>query len=277
MINTIKHLCYVLKSTQEELNEIILDIDKYYYEKIEIKTHKDGSPKLDGKGNPKKRTLHPSIGKLKHIQKMILQHILNEIDLPDYVYGAVKGRDNVMNAKRHQGKKFIFATDLKDFFPTVNHRMTFEMFRSRNFSPTVSRILTQLTTYQGQLPQGAPTSPMMANLVFVKTGDKLDAMSKQYNITFTTFIDDLTFSCSKDFKSFIQSLLNVITSDKFLLSHNKTNYKTKDPIVTGVLIKNNNIALTKSFKSKMNNITGLSSDQISGLNQYANKVNAANK
>jgi RNA-directed DNA polymerase len=223
MINTIKHLCYVLKSSPAELEEIIANIDNYYYEKVEITANK-------------KRILHPSKGKLKQIQHMILHHIFDCIVMPDYVYGSIKSRNNVMNARRHQGKKFIFTMDLRDFFPSINHLMAFEMLRSRNFSPTTSRILTQLTTYQGHLPQGVPTSSMMANLIFIKTGDKLDAFSKQHDITFTTFIDDLTFSSSKDFKDLTSSLLDIIKLDNYRLNHNKINYRTKNPIVTGVLV-----------------------------------------
>lgn len=276
MINTIKHLCYVLKTSATELEFVIKNIDKYYYEKTEAKMNKDGTPKLDKEGNPKKRILNPSLKTLKHLQKMLLQNILYKIELPDYVYGATKGRDNVMNGKRHQGNKFIFTTDLKDFFPTINHKMVFEMFRSNNFSPTVSRVLTQLTTYKGHLPQGAPTSPVMANLVFVKTGDKLDELSKGNKITFTTFIDDLTFSSKSDFKQLAQSFIEIIKKDKFFLSHKKTNYKTKNPVVTGVVVKNNNVSLTKAFKEKLANPKGLTKAQVNGLKQYESKVQAAN-
>jgi RNA-directed DNA polymerase len=276
MINKVKHLSYELRSSPEELESIVKNIDKYYYEKIEIKLNKDGTPKIDGHGKPKTRILHPSIERLKEIQDLALHHILDKLEIPEYVFGAVKGHDNVMNAKKHQGKKFIFTTDLKDFFPSINHRMVFEMFRSKKFSPTVSRILTQLTTYKGRLPQGTPTSPMIANLVFSKTGNKLQDLAKQYNITFTTFIDDLTFSSPADFKDLAQSFLKIITTDGFRLSHKKTNYKTKDPIVTGILVKNNNLALTKSFKNKMCNTGHLRINQINGLKQYAQKISLSN-
>ncbi|HEY6437135.1 MAG TPA: reverse transcriptase domain-containing protein, partial [Ignavibacteriaceae bacterium] len=157
MINTIKHLCYLLKTSPDELEAIVKNTDKFYYEIIEIKKNKDSSPMLDAQGRSKQRVLYPSMGRLKQIQKLILKQILENIDIPDYAYGAIKGRDNVKNAKRHQGKKYFFTLDLKDFFPTVNHRMVFEMFRLKNFSPTVARILTQLATYKGCVPQGAPT------------------------------------------------------------------------------------------------------------------------
>lgn len=277
MINTIKHLCYVLKSSEEELSDIISNIDQFYYKKVELKTNKDGSTKLDQNGVPKKRVLYPSTGKLKHIQKIILQFILNKIQPSQYAYGAVKGRDNVMNAKKHQGKKFVFTTDLKDFFPGISHQMVFDMFRINKFSPTVSRVLTKLTTYKGQVPQGAPTSPMIANLVFGKTGDKLETLSKKHNITFTTFIDDLTFSSSNDFKELTFSFLKIIRANGFKLSHKKTNYKTRYPIITGVLVKNNSIDVPKSLKEKLQNPIGLSTEQIAGISQYASKIKSTNR
>ena len=277
MIHTVQHLCYLLKSSPEELNTVITTIDKYYYEKTEIKLNKDGTPKLDGKGKPKTRTLNPSKGILKHLQSMILTHVLQNIPMPDYAYGAMKGKDNVMNAKRHQGKKYIFTTDLKDFFPGITNRMVFAMFRSQDFSPTIAKMLTQLTTYKGHLPQGAPTSPMMANLVFIKTGDKLAAIAKEHSITFTSFIDDLTFSSARDFKSLTPALLAIIIGDKFRLSHNKTNYKTKNPMVTGVMVRNNNVALPKSFKNKLANTNNLRKEQVDGMNQYAKKIDRANQ
>jgi RNA-directed DNA polymerase len=198
------------------------------------------------------------------------------LPLPDYAYGGVKGRDNVKNARRHQGKKFIFTTDLKNYFPSINHQMVFEMFCLYNFSPTVSRLLTQLTTYKGQLPQGTHTSPMIANLIFVKTGKKLEQISQQSHLTFTTFIDDLTFSSSKDFKNIVPSLINTVSKDHFRISHKKTNYKTKNPVVTGLVVKNNSITITDDFKNKLENLSRKTPEQIAGLHQYVTKIAKAN-
>src|SRR5690606_10788268 len=105
--------------------------------------------------------------------KRIQKNILLKIDLPNYAFGAVKGKDNVDNAKQHQGKKYKFTTDLKDFFPSITNKAVNEMFVSQGFSHKVSGLLTKLTTYKGKIPQGAPTSSTLANLVFIKTGDIL--------------------------------------------------------------------------------------------------------
>src|SRR5680860_72978 len=153
MINTVKHLSYKLKFDFKEIQSIIRNIDNFYGERIEIKTDKFGNLKLDGQGNKKKRIINPSKKRLKILQKRIHKSILNEIKMPDYAFGAIKRRDNVDNSKKHQGKKYKFTTDLKDFFPSITNEAVFKMFVSQRFSPTVARILTQLTTFKGKIPQ----------------------------------------------------------------------------------------------------------------------------
>jgi hypothetical protein len=72
--------------------------------------------------------------------------------------------------------------DMKNFFPYISHHQVFEVFRRNDFSPDVSHILTKLTTYKEGLPQGAPTSPIIANLVFIQTGIKLLEIANRNNL-----------------------------------------------------------------------------------------------
>lgn len=277
MINTLKHLAYILKVDLREIETIVNGIDNFYYEKSEIKLKKDLTPKLDKNGNPKQRILNPSIKRLKEIQKRLQKRILLSLEIPDYAYGAIKGKDNVMNAKRHQGKKYVFTTDLTDFFPSISHHQVFEMFRINGFSPTVSRTLTQLTTYKGRLPQGTPTSPIIANLVFVKTGKNLDGFARENQLTFTSFVDDLTFSAPTDFKELAPQIIQMIQEDGFRISHKKTNYKTRNPIVTGVVVKNNLIDLTEEFKIKIEKTVGKTEEQLRGEKLYKEQVLKTNR
>jgi RNA-directed DNA polymerase len=272
MINTLSHLAFVLKVQETELLGIIANIDEFYYEKVDIKKNKNGTPKLDKNGRQKKRILHPSINRLKVIQKRILKNILTNLELPDYAYGAVKGRDNIKNARRHQGKKYNFTTDLKDFFPSIRNPQVFQMFRSFGFSPTVCRTLTQLTTYKGKIPQGAPTSPALSNLVFIKTGKNLQQFATTHGLTFTAFIDDLTFSSPVDFKYITQSIIGMIQLDGYRISHSKTNYKTRNPMVTGVIVKNNNLGLSSEIKAKLFEKENKTFEQVKGLQMYADRI-----
>jgi len=276
MISTTKHLAYTLKVEASELEYIIKNIDKFYYEKKEIKKDKAGNPKLKN-GKPQVRILNPSTKRLKVIQKRINRNILQLLEMPEYAFGSIKGKTNIDNAKKHQGKKYIFTTDLKNFFPSVTNDRIFKTYRSLGFSPTVSRSLTQLTTYKGRLPQGAPTSPMLANLSFIKTGKKLQAFAKENQLTFTSYVDDLTFSAPVDFKPKAQFIIDTLIEDGFKISHNKTNYKTKMPIVTGLVVKNNSITVTDSFRIKLSITEGKSALQIKGLEMYAERIKQANR
>jgi len=275
MINTPKHLAYILKVDIKEIYTIIQNIDKFYTEIIKLKEDKEGLPILDKNGKPKSRTLNPSHNRLKVIQKRIQKNILLKLQLPDYAFGAVKGRDNVDNANVHKGKKFKFTTDLRNYFPSISHSRVFKMFRGYSFSPEVSRLLTQLTTYKGRLPQGSPTSSTIANLVFVKTGKNLDSFARNHNITFTSFIDDLTFSSPHDFKSISSEILEMIKKDGFKISHNKTNY-SRSPIVTGIHPMNNYLRLPATFDEKLK-LDTIRPETKKGLLQYKDKVDKINK
>jgi RNA-directed DNA polymerase len=149
------------------------------------------------------------------------------------------------------------------------------MFRSYGFSPEVSRLLTQLTTYKGRLPQGSPTSSTIANLVFVKTGKNLDSFARDRNIKFTSFIDDLTFSSPYDFKSMTNEILEMVMKDGFKISHNKTNY-SRTPLVTGIHPMNNYLRLPNTFDNKLKS-DAITPETKKGLLQYKNKVDKINR
>lgn len=271
MIRTKTHLAFELKVDLGEIDHIVNNIDNFYYQKETIKYNENGDPKTKN-GIVQKRVLNPSIRRLKVIQKRLQKNILQQLEMPDYAFGAIKGKDNISNAKKHQGKKYIFTTDLTNFFPSINNNQVFEMFISFDFSPTVARYLTKLTTFKGKLPQGAPTSPIVANLVFVKTGKRLQEFATENNLTFTSFVDDLTFSSPVDFKENAQRILDAIVADGFKISHKKTNYKSKLPTVTGIIVKNNNLDLPRGFQDKIKVAEGQSKERLDGLKRYSERV-----
>jgi len=110
-----KHLAYKIRSSEQELLHIIKNIDKYYYTKQQPKM-KYGEPKRDARNNIKYRDLCPSKYSLKGIQQRI-NVLLQEIELPEYAYGSVKGSNHILNAKNHFGNKYFFSVYLKNFLP----------------------------------------------------------------------------------------------------------------------------------------------------------------
>lgn len=274
VISKTKHLAYLLKVDWKEIESIMANINSFYGERIEIKKDDYGNPKLDRFGLPKKRIINPSKRRLKVIQRRLNKNILAKIEMPNYAHGAVKGRSNITNAKKHQGKKYKFTTDLKDFFPSISNGRVFDMFLENGFSPTVARVLTKLTTYRGCIPQGAPTSSTVANLVFIRSGNILYNLAQKHSLTFTSFVDDLTFSSSRDFKLKIPQILEII-KEEFRISHKKTNY-SRNPNVTGLHPMNNHVKTPQSFDLKLADLNNKTLSQIEGLLQYRESVIRAN-
>lgn len=242
MIKNKRHLLRILKVSSERLDYILTHLDEFYYSFDKVKIDKlTGKPKLDGNGNIKKRTINSSKGDLKNIQSRIYKFLSSNISFPDFFFGGIKGKNNILNARFHQGNKYVFTTDLKSFFPSISHKRVYSTLITLNFTPDIARIITRLITRNGQVPQGIPTSTLIANLVFQPTGQIISDLAIKHKIKFTIYVDDMTLSSSQDFKYLIPSFLKILMDNGFKISHDKTFYKTKNPVVTGVVVHNNKL------------------------------------
>lgn len=274
MICTLKHLTYTLKTELATINDILANIDSYYISWSKVKTNKDtGLPLTDADGNHRTRQLNSTKIELKRIQKRILTLLMSHVEIPTYAFGGVPKKDNIKNAKYHQGNKYIFTTDLRSFFPSISHNSVFEVYCNNGYSPTVARILTKLTTYKYQLPQGVPTSTLLALLAFKPTGDKLYDYASQHNLKFSIFVDDITISSKADFKHLVPDILDIIVSDGYKISHNKTHYSTKNPIITGIKCQNHRIKLPQSTYKRISKLPK-DSNSYKGLIMYRKRIDS---
>lgn len=240
-INEFKKFCSIVCFKPAEIEKIANNLEAFYKEWVEKKIDKKtGLPKKYLDGTEKQRTIRPSLKELKLIQSRIKDKILAPIQLPNTVHGGVKRRSNITNAKPHQGNKYVFTTDLQQFYPNITSKMVFETFCSLKFSPHFSHWLTNLTTWKYELPQGTPTSTHIANLVFLETDFQLIELCNKNKITYTRYIDDLTFSSQQDFQHLLSEILQIVTDNNFKLSYRKTMYKGNQTI-TGVNVFLNKI------------------------------------
>lgn len=272
MIKSRKHLTSLLNLSWHQLLNIADNLDKYYYKKEEIKKDKLGNPKIDNYGNPKIRIIYPSIGDLKALQDKINKRIFRNVEVSSSAYGGVKGKDNVSNSRKHLGKKFKFVTDLKDCFPSINSGMVYTALIKNNFSPDVASMLTKLTTYKNQIPQGARTSTYVCNIVMQSLDARLIEICQQNDITYTRYIDDLTFSSQKDFKHLTIQLIDIIKSESLRLSHAKTGYVLGSTMITGNRVPNNHLDISDELKDKIANPEKFTEKQRKGQHQYAKRV-----
>ncbi len=142
---------------------------------------------------------------LRKVQRKILDDILSKVPLHDACHGFVPKRSTVTNATPHQKASIVVKIDLKDFFPTVHYRRVKGLFQYLGYNEVVAATLAGLTTYRpklpsghvvwpGVLPQGAPTSPALANLVSRRLDQRLTKLAEKFGAVYTRYADDLTFS-----------------------------------------------------------------------------------
>lgn len=241
-----------LSTSKKQVDNIIQNISQYYG-KLEIpKLDPIGTVKTDNNGNVICRIIHPPKPALKSLQKRINSRLLSRIDLPDYLHGCVKGKSNVTNALAHKGNHYFFQTDLKSYFPSITPKIVNQVFLKYGFSYKVANILTRLTTFDFQLPQGSSCSPIIANLAFLEYDDAIYKICKENNFTYTRQVDDITISSSKPIKKkTVDDVLEVIRQSPYKYHHRKTELKSGDIDITGVNISNNESRATQSHLFKL--------------------------
>jgi len=264
-----KLFCVDVGFKPEVVEYIIDNIDNYYNEWFEKKPDKvKGGFKTYKDGTIKKRAIRPSLKELKLIHKNIKNRILTPIKLPNHIHGGVKKRSNISNAKPHQGNKYQFTTDLQEFYPSIKYNMVYDTFLKLGFSNHYSHWLTKITTWKYELPQGTPTSTHVSNLVFLEADFKLVELCNKNSITYTRFIDDLTFSSPKCFKHLLNDILEIVIGSGFKISYRKTQYRGNQNI-TGIDVFNNFIDAPEKIKQK-------SKEEIEGYKDFKPYTNYLN-
>ena len=186
-----------------------------------------------------KRAIYAPPKELKIVQKFILKEFLERLPVHKCAHGFVKGKSIVTNAEQHVGADILVNLDIKDFYPSFTKQMVRDFFAQHSFFGVDE--LTDLCTYKGTLPQGAVTSPQLANLIFAPIDAKLYALADEFGFTYTRYADDMTFSAGSFYnveKEMLDRVVYVLDEHNFVLQEEKTYIaKTTDRmVVTGLLI-----------------------------------------
>ena len=149
------------------------------------------------KKNGKYRTIYEPHLLLKHIQKQILNNILNNKSISKYAKAYHKGLSLKDNAIPHINKNLLLKLDIKDFFENISFMDIYNScFSIEYFPKSVGMLLTYLCTYDDHLTQGSPTSAYISNLVMKEFDEELGNWCEENNISYTRYSDDMTFSGS---------------------------------------------------------------------------------
>jgi len=205
--------------------------------------------------------------RLKAIQQRILREILNAVPNHDCVHGFVKGRSCLSAAQTHAGEAIVVAVDLKDFFASTPLRRAHGIFRSLGYPWAVARLLTGLCSTatptsvflalppaqrhdqrtrqmfsSPHLPQGAPTSPPLANLAARALDTRLHGLARALEANYTRYADDLVFSGGAHFARgigpFLASVKRIAAEEGYAVNHRKTRIMRRGGAqrVTGLVV-----------------------------------------
>ncbi len=136
---------------------------------------------------------------IKIIQRKLKQVLETVYNPKPATHGFVTGRSIVSNARLHKKRRYVLNIDLENYFPTIHFGRVRGMFMGNpyNLNNEVATVLAQICCHEGVLPQGAPTSPIISNMICARLDAKLQQLAKQHQCTYSRYADDITFSTNR--------------------------------------------------------------------------------
>lgn len=267
VIFSTKHFCELLNISFKQLNYIMDNRGDFY-----------GTFNLRKKRGGYRRIQYP-LPILKNIQRWILDYILTRVPLHSSCKGFRRGESILTNATPHLTKKTILHLDIEDYFGSITQKQVFNLFSNLGYNKSLAYDLSKLCTahkvetvaflatdqkeflesikrYNQKentdfiLPQGAPTSPTLANLVSVRLDKRLFALAEKLGVTYTRYADDLTFSTDTEILPRLAIIKKILTEEGFQLNKSKTSTRKQGQrqIVTGLLVSGEKAKVPKKYK-----------------------------
>lgn len=202
------------------------------------------------------RTISSPEGGVRILQEKLKPYLESVYRVKKPVHGFVGNEKNIKtNAAAHVKKKFVLNIDLENFFDSVHFGRILGILKSPPFSMghSAASVIAQICTYNGTLPQGGITSPILSNLASTKLDKEMVRIASRFHLTYTRYADDLTLSTNKPFsRSIVEKddtedgtkislgplLKEIIKSSGFSISEGKLRLqdRSQKQVVTGLVV-----------------------------------------
>ncbi|WP_207514800.1 reverse transcriptase family protein [Longitalea luteola] len=206
-----------------------------------------------------RRLISAPMPRLKQVQYWILENIFNKIAVHPAVHGFALQRSIISNAQPHIGKEVVVNIDVKDFFPSIHYKRVKGLLQQLGFSEKIAVILALLCTeavteevsidgknyfvQKGErvLPQGAPTSPAITNILCYQLDKRLQGLAAKNQCSFTRYADDITFSfndAATNAQQLVWRIKKILTDEGFTVHPDKIRIMRKGTCqeVTGIVV-----------------------------------------
>jgi RNA-directed DNA polymerase len=259
-----EHLALLLSRNEKYMNSVVYSPESHYRE-FKLKKRKGGF-----------RTIDAPYPALLECQKWIQKNILSRVKINYCAHGFAKKKSIVTNAQIHIQQEQLLKIDLKDFFPSIKKGRVIAMFCNLGYPTEVSFYLASICCLQDCLPQGAPTSPTISNIISLSLDNRIFSFCKKFDLKYTRYADDLAISGKRIPTKFIEYLENIIQTESFEINNSKTQlHKGKGKrILTGVAINTDIIRAPKTYKRKL--FQSLHYIEKYGMNAHMSKLKIRN-
>ncbi len=191
------------------------------------------------KNNGTYRTIYEPNSLLKHIQRKILNNILNYKSISKYATAYHKGISLLDNAEPHINKKVILKLDIKNFFENISFLDVYNScFSIEYFPKSVGMVLAYLCTYDDHLTQGSPTSAAITNIVMKNFDEEIGSWCESNQITYTRYSDDMTFSSDFNPSEVIIKVRKLLYKLGLELNYSKIHivHQNSRQLITGIVV-----------------------------------------
>lgn len=231
--------------------------------------------------------------RLKNIQRKLLRILENVYNPKVCAYGFINGKSICDNANKHLKRNQLLNIDLKDYFTQINFGRVRGMLLKKPYElgEEAATTLAQLMCYKGRLPQGAPTSPIVANMICAPMDNHFMKLAKDYQLHYTRYADDITISTKGTFPTDIayeknntviigSKILDILRRDGFELNEEKIHLRSKDERqeVTGLIV-NKKVNVRREYIKEVRAIlhnyekNGVDNAILSYITKYKKKIN----
>jgi RNA-directed DNA polymerase len=265
VIFSLPHLCLLAGVNIVTIKNICDSERTSFYKRFKLKKKRGGF-----------RVIQTPIDELKFLQKWILIHILSKVSSHDSCKGFDIGSSIKNNAEVHLDKPAILKMDLMRFYDSINEKRVYGIFKRLGYHPNLcvsfAKICTALpdanfiksfkkneyplkeivvNNKQGILPQGAPSSPKISNLIAKNLDNRLQLLAEKNGVKYSRYADDLTFSGELDtLRKVEKTVARIVKSENLFTNHAKTKFLVRgNPFfITGLSVHNSKVTVPKKRK-----------------------------
>ncbi|GKX57278.1 reverse transcriptase [Leminorella grimontii] len=198
------------------------------------------------------RTLYAPDILLKSVQRNILRNVLSLFPLSPFATAYREKCSTLDNASPHVAQSNVLKLDIENFFDSITFFHVHRLFKKTELPAAVVTLLTHLCCHRDVLPQGAPTSPTISNLVMKRFDDVIGLWCQERDIVYTRYCDDMTFSGDFDARQVKNKVRGLLYDMGFTLNARKSRLITANQrqTVTGIVV-NQKPQLTRDIRRKL--------------------------